>query len=185
MCRVGRCRWLNGTIPMIQRQACVAVCASLFSVIHVQSAVAHDSAEALRACMREPDDARRLACYDREMVRLLSPATSDESTAAAPTTTPELSAEERFGFSESEARKKQNVDEAPKLERLRATLTRIAQRPHGELVMTLDNGQVWVQKQAASFDVRVGDTVTIKAAALGSFLMSTASGRSTRVTRVL
>lgn len=175
--------------PVTQRYLRIAGLA-LFLTLHVRPAAAHDATEALRACTLEPDDARRLACYDREMARLTSAATT-ESTDAAPSTTPEpppapeLSAEERFGLPEEEIRKKQKVVEGEKLDRLTATITGISQRPHGELVMTLHNGQVWVQNETRTFDVRIGDAVTIKTAALGSFLMVTASGRSTRVSRVL
>jgi hypothetical protein len=52
-------------------------------------------------------------------------------------------------------------------------------------VVTLENGQVWTQIQV---DVRariaVGDTVTIKKAALGSHMLVTASRYATRVRRV-
>jgi hypothetical protein len=150
----------------------------------METASAHDASEGLRACMNEGDDARRLQCYDTEMARQVSgsstaPAATASSAAGAP-----LSPEERFGLNDEQARKKQNIDETPAIDRLSATITGLSRRAQGELVITLSNGQVWAQKQAASFEVKVGDAITIKAAALGSFLMSTASGRSTRVTRL-
>jgi len=147
------------------------------------AATADDSVEPLRACVSEPDEGRRLECYDRAMGRQTAPMTAGQS--AKPPVTPPLSAEERCGLNAEQARKKQNAEQEPELERLVSTVTKLAQRPQGELVMTLANGQVWAQKQALSFEVDVGDAVTIKAAALGSFIMSTASGRSTRVTRIL
>lgn len=175
---------------MSRRRLSALIPASLLAVAHVPAASAADLAESLRACMAESDEARRLACFDRETAHLATPPSVEEMPAAAQaaeaaqTATTELSPEEKFGLSEAQALEKQKGEEARKPERLTATLTSISQRPHGELVMTLDNGQVWLQKEAVPFWVKVGDTVTIKAAAFGSFLMSTGSGRPIRVTRV-
>lgn len=152
-------------------------------VTGASTATADDSADRLRACVSEPDDGRRLDCYDRAMGRPTVPMTTGQP--AKPSVAPQLSAEERFGLDAEQARRKQNLEQTPELERLTTTVTKITQRPKGELVMTLANGQIWAQKQAQSFAVDVGDTITIKSAALGSFIMSTASGRATRVTRVL
>ena len=45
-----------------------------------------------------------------------------------------------------------------------ATVTAIDKRPRGELVVTLDNGQVWAQKNAERyFPLEVGDPVAILA----------------------
>ena len=60
----------------------------------------------------------------------------------------------------------------------------IDKRPRGELVITLDNGQVWAQKEAgAYFPLKVGDPVAILAGTLGSFRLI-AGNRATAVTRV-
>lgn len=75
-----------------------------------------------------------------------------------------------------------SIEPAPK--KLTATVTAIERRPRGELVLTLDNGQVWAQKGAgAHFPVKVGDPVAILAGALGSFRLVVAN-RATAVTRV-
>jgi hypothetical protein len=71
---------------------------------------------------------------------------------------------------------------APK--RMSATVTAIDKRPRGELVVTLDNGQVWAQKNAEGyFPLEVGDSVAILAGSLGSFRLIS-GGRATAVTRV-
>jgi hypothetical protein len=63
-------------------------------------------------------------------------------------------------------------------------VTKLAAKPHGELIVTLDNGQVWYEIQAnTALRVKVGDQVTIKAGALGSYSL-VANGRSSKVTRV-
>ena len=80
------------------------------------------------------------------------------------------------------SRDDERADSEPK--RIAATVTAIDKRPRGELVLTLDNGQVWAQKEAgAYFPVKVGDPVTILAGTLGSFRLIVAN-RATAVTRV-
>ena len=74
--------------------------------------------------------------------------------------------------------------QAPAAKRTSATVTAIDKRPRGEIVVTLDNGQVWAQKSAERyFPIAVGDTVEILAGALGSFRLI-AGNRATAVTRV-
>ncbi len=154
------------------------------AVMHAFTAFAQDAHENLRACMKEPDDARRLQCYDAEMTRqAVLEAPNDAQASKSAVASAPLSPEERFGLNEAQARKKEDLEEPPELDRLTATVTAVALGPQGELVLTLGNGQVWVQRQAASLQVNVGETVTIRKAALGSYMMSTASGRATRVRR--
>jgi hypothetical protein len=58
-------------------------------------------------------------------------------------------------------------------------------RKYGEFVVTLDNGQVWEQNEPmSSAIVRVGDTVTVKKAVLGSYTLVTAARVATKVHRV-
>jgi hypothetical protein len=67
---------------------------------------------------------------------------------------------------------------------LRPTVTAIEKRAHGELVVTLDNGQVWAQKEVgAYFPLKAGDPVAILAGTLGSFRLI-CGNRATAVTRV-
>ena len=74
--------------------------------------------------------------------------------------------------------------QGPAPKRMSATVTAIDKRPRGELVVTLDNGQVWAQKSADRyFPLKVGDPVAILSGALGSFRLI-AGSRATAVTRV-
>jgi hypothetical protein len=167
--------------------------------------------EGLRKCAAETNDAKRLACFDQEMTRLMSDAApaakaappAAATTAAAPAATPAaskaaaktpaataaasdattLSAEERFGLSDEQQRKKENQPEPDKVDHVSGTVTEIAKRPQGELVITLDNKQVWAQRYPESFVVKVGDTVSVKSTFIGSYLM-VLRGQTTRVSRV-
>lgn len=146
----------------------------------MQSAAAADAelAQRIAACTREQNDARRLACFDR---------------AAAPqadapqVVAPEAKADHAFGVQGSELARNRDDDkpepgDSPK--RIAAKVTAIDKRPRGELVFTLDNGQVWAQKEAGAYlPVKIGDPVTILAGSLGSFRLVLAN-RATAVTRV-
>lgn len=75
--------------------------------------------------------------------------------------------------------------EARGLRQISAVVTRIGHRPYGQLVVALDNGQVWLQREPTDyFPLKAGDAVIIRRAALGSFLLFAPFKRSTRVTRI-
>lgn len=134
------------------------------------------------ACAAEKDDARRLACFDAAVDRAqAAPANQAPAVVAAP-----LSQEEKFGLrGELKQEKAQKAPELQELEQLQAQVTKVSVKPHGELVVTLENGQVWTEIQTNSgARVKAGDRVAIKAGALGSFLLVAPNGRSTKVTRV-
>ncbi|GMU70129.1 MAG: hypothetical protein KF790_10620 [Steroidobacteraceae bacterium] len=129
---------------------------------------------ALRQCVAEQDDARRLACYDAEIARL-------------GTLPPPLTAEQKFGARGDVARAQDRTDKAgePRLEKLDATVTAIVVQPGGELTITLDNGQIWRQiATGESFRLKAGDRVVVKPGSLGSFSMSNPHGRSVKVKRI-
>jgi hypothetical protein len=145
----------------------------LFALIAALAAVAgvHGAPEilppGLRTCAQEKEDAARLACYDREMARYTVPP------------------EETFGLSPEKVRTTQHLERmAAEPQSVSAKMTGLAQRPHGELVFTLDNGQVWVQQEAAESRIKVGDTITLKPGAFGSYFLYSPAGRATRVKRV-
>ena len=126
---------------------------------------AEDFLTKLRACTQEHDDGKRLACFDRETVAL-----------------PPLDREQKevgvsFGLIEkpNAARPQKETDR----------VAAIIQRPNGAATFSLENGQLWRATDQQYIPVHVGDSVTIRAGALGSFWLSAAgSNRTVRVTRV-
>ena len=66
---------------------------------------------------------------------------------------------------------------------IKATVSQMTQDRLSHVLLVLDNGQTWVFTEPDP-RVRPGDAVTIKRAALGSFLMKTPSRRSYRVERL-
>jgi hypothetical protein len=153
--------------------------------------------EQVRACSAETDAGRRLSCYDRAAATLDKPAApaarAAASTAAAPKATPATPASTtastaanadaaQFGVSEGPLAAKR---QATALKEITAVVTSVGFQPRGELIMTLDNGQVWQQNEAvAYFPLKVGDTVKIRAGSIGSYLLLTPAKRTTKVTRV-
>ena len=143
--------------------------AALLATAAIQPALAGDDlSQRIAACTREQDDARRLACFDR---------------AAAPS----ADATQDFGVHGSELARNRDDDD-PKQDstpkRISATVAGVEERARGELVVALDNGQVWAQKEAGPyFPIKVGDAVSIIAGTLGSHKLVVAS-RATAVTRV-
>jgi len=143
--------------------------AALLTAAATQPARADDDlSKRIAACTREQDAALRLACFDR---------------AAAPAAAPT----QDFGVHGSELARTREADNpgqnaTPK--RLTAKVAGIEKRARGELVFTLDNGQVWAQKEAGAYlPINVGDAVTILAGTLGSHSLIVGS-RATAVTRV-
>jgi hypothetical protein len=69
--------------------------------------------------------------------------------------------------------------------RMLAVVSRVSTRGSGEIVVTLDNGQVWKQIQPADYPVEPGDHIEIDVGALGSYVLwSPSKRRATKVTRI-
>ena len=149
--------------------------------------VAAPSGGSLAACAQVTDPTQRLACYDQ--LAGVRPATSAPTPATpAAASTPATAAAVKsdpvadFGVSEGPLARQRT---ATGLSQISAQVKAIGVRGYGQKVMTLDNGQVWLQLEPnSSFDVNVGDTVQIKSAALGSFFMTTPAKRGAKVTRI-
>ena len=145
----------------------------------------------VRACTAEPDRERRLDCFDREVARFPdSKATSQaaRNQAAAPPSTPTpstapaaqpaakasvanaASTNAASGTSDGSATPK--ADNVSKPGRIAARLVSIDRVPN-EMVLHLDNGQVWeeVQSVAGDLSLKVGDNVTIDKR-LGSYWLT-------------
>ena len=177
--------------PMNRWVVKVAFAALLSGTGFSVSKAAEGTTEALLACADEPDDARRLRCFDATAARLqTAPAVPAASAAATPgtptraaspqTPAPAASAEDKFG-----ARGDLKREKLGELSEITATVTAVSAKPHGELVITLDNGQVWVELAPGSkIRLKTGDPVKIEAGTLGSFFLIAPNRRSSRVSRV-
>jgi hypothetical protein len=125
--------------------------------------------DSVQACKLETDNLRRLECYDREAAKF--PMTSKQ----------------RFGLSPVQvaAAQPQSPNNKSDPQSLSAQVSALRDRPDKGLVVTLDNGQIWVQyEHEAMQGIHVGDSVTLKPGMLGSFWLVGPTGWSTKVSRL-
>ena len=169
----------------------VLLCGALLALVSM-GAVASDAdvIAAIRACANEKSDEKRLACYDEAVGIRQAPVAAGSAVATvapAQGSTP-ATPEQGFGYRGEVAREeldRQEAAKSPAIEELTAQITAVSFQPYGQFVVTLDNDQVWTQKQTdTKVKPRIGESVTIKAGTFGSFILVTQSGRSTRVSRV-
>lgn len=146
------------------------------------------SADSARQCAVESDDRARLACYDRIFGKPAAVA-SEAGAAGMPATaaaTVLSDPQDEFGLTEA-ARRARDPEKAQEQmpQSLTEAVASVRNKPTGEFVVTLANGQVWSQLQADTrAKVSAGDTVTIRKAALGSHLLVTSGKIATRVRRI-
>lgn len=136
------------------------------------------------ACRDVAGDAERLACYDAA-VGALRTAVQTGEVVAVDRQQAESVQRESFGFqipSLAGLIPGFGAEEEPATE---LVVERVTPLRDGRHIFTMTNGQVWRQVSAErAMNVRTGTAVTIRRAALGSFmLISSAGGRPHRVRR--
>jgi hypothetical protein len=90
-----------------------------------------------------------------------------------------------FGLTEHARRSLEPDPAKRKPSSITAAVAAVTRGRDTRFVITLDNGQVWRQIETLSqARVDVGDTITIREASLGSFLLVTSNRIATRVRRV-
>ena len=110
---------------------------------------------------------------------------SAEETVVVPAAEPPMSALDEFGMNAALAAQSANKNRPAQLTEISALVTHVRKRGYGELVVTLENGQVWTQKEIESgFRIKAGDTVTIRKGTFGGYRMFGRSNRSSSVVRV-
>jgi len=162
---------------------CLACCLAL---THPSVALASGLPERLQNCAGIADDGQRLACFDA----LTAEAAQAAAIPAAMTGTvtdasPADGAAREAAFGMEQRLLRQWQSEPGTVSEIRATIRRLGSGPNNWLVMELDNGQTWAQAEAPQYQILlgVGDEVTIRRGAMGSFLLSTPDHRSLRVRR--
>ena len=167
-------------------------------------------------CVAIDDASARLACYDQVFGRpatadvepavvtgsaagagaaaAAGTATATSTTAGAGSAVPPAGASsdatravEEFGLTDV-AKRKRDPEKAKETmpESISSSVAGVSFQPTGEVVVALDNGQVWEQAEIVTTRARLkaGDVVTIRKAALGSYTMLTPSRMVIRVRRV-
>jgi hypothetical protein len=166
--------------------------AALLGVSLCARAASAPTAADLARCAEIAATDARLACYDALAGRTVGPAVSraapppalpspspptPPSAPAAVSAAAPAAAPENFGFSQTQ------VHAAPVgPQSIQARIAKLTEDRLGHAYVLLDNGQTWTFTE---YDGRLsaGDPVTIKRAALGSFLMLTPSKHSYSVRR--
>jgi hypothetical protein len=168
-----------------------------------------DVRNALAPCIDISSSADRLACYDKLAGRVsapnaapvaASPAATSPSVASRAATSPEAAApapaasvaaapapaaaptEEDFG--RSKVRKAASSGAPPEIKSITAKVAAFGRSPNRRTQVTLDNGQIWEYQDDPDPLLSIGDSVTIKRATLGSFILLTPTKLSHRVSRV-
>lgn len=149
------------------------------------------------SCTEIASDLERLACYDQAFGRRAQSNADARSTAptvggavaaitAVTAVDPAMKAQREFGLSETGRRAlDENKVAPPAPESLIARLQSVSQRPTGEQVFSLDNGQIWLATESGrAARVQPGDEVTVRKGALGSYLLVTPKKVATHVRRI-
>ena len=146
---------------------------------------------ALKKCADIVSIQERVACYDqlaeRPATRERTAATSERSTtsdhpataAAAPSATPAAAPKEAFGLYSAE----HPAAPPAKVAGITAKIVSIGTGSSGHPIVTLEGDQVW-ELDAGDPLLKSGDAVKIERAALGSFIMTTPTGRIHRLHRL-
>ena len=109
-------------------------------------------------------------------------AVASVAAAPAPTAAP---TEEDFGRSKvRKARMAASSGAPPEIKSITSKVAAFGRSPNHRTQVTLDNGQVWEYQDDPDPLLSIGDSVTIKRARLGSFLLQTPAKLSHRVSRI-
>ena len=170
--RIGSSVWQRGS-PWVPPLTYLVALAVLPAIVHA----ADQLPASVRACAAITDVLQRLSCYDREVARYPAPQAKSAPTgapAASPSQTPApqaaakvvtppaASSSNTAGTSAPPAAVGADTAAADSSKHFVAHLVSIERLPN-EMILHLDNGQVWQEVQSVSGDLslREGDPVTI------------------------
>lgn len=153
---------------------------SVAAVIGLFLGATRDAGAAAHPCADVREAPARLACYDRAF-----PPAGGSTGAVVDREAERQEALKNFGLSRHQLRE---IDPANARDlspgRIQATVQRVSQTAEGKRVVTLDNGQVWLLTENTSRgDLRAGHAITVREAALGTYMMVTPSGVALRARR--
>jgi hypothetical protein len=147
------------------------------------------STAAVYACAGTEDDVARLACYDAAVGRLKAAEEAGEITTITREEVEDVQ-RDTFGLSFPSLpaiaipRLGGDGDDGDRLDAITLAVTDIERNSYDKAVITLENGQVWLQTDGGMFSIRGIEEAEIRRAALGSFKMKLDGGRAFRVRRL-
>lgn len=153
-----------------RRYLCIA-----FMALAAAPVLCADLETGIISCAAQPDDVGRLRCYDQVATDLRHAHVQAGAAPrlAAPTRKVADPVEE-FGQSPSQAQRIQGVSPPPKLKQLAGRIATVTHKPSGDLILRLENSQLWEQTEAGpDLHIVAGDEITIDRGLLGSYWLST------------
>jgi len=159
-------------VMSLPRRSSLAATALVLAGLLAAPATAQEAGRG-HPCADVVEPVERLACYDDAF----PPAGAEVAARKAV---------EEFGLDEPALRLRnpwRGRDNSP--ERIEAAVARVDYTASGAGVVVLDNGQTWVQTEVTSKGpIQQGDTVAIRKASFGTFMLTTPGGASHRVRRI-
>lgn len=137
-------------------------------------------------CRKIATDAQRLACFDGS-VRLLDEAEARRDVVVADREQQRAAAQSAFGYG-GPPLPKARAAKVPReeIQQLTTKAVSVSRNPFGQLVVVLEGGAAWQQtdQEFVGGRPRVGSTIVIKRAALGSYKMSIDGQIAVRARRI-
>lgn len=153
---------------------------------------------ALNTCSFQDNALKRLVCYDKVVKNLNQyqgldkkyepilpvppqrPSNNSNTVTAVTSGAPAPIAAPRDDFGLEQKRAAESTKD-----RIQSQIAAVKENPYGKLTLTLENGQVWRQIDSLKLKLKVGNSIVIKRAMLGSFLLGKQdSNKRMRVKRV-
>jgi hypothetical protein len=168
-------------LPPAAKRTVGFFCASLACALALTTAVRADTVPAsIRACIGEADPTQRLACYDREVARLIAPAGTFAPPPAA--LAPAMPSAPTAAVPPAAAAPAlPSPSTSPSPSHLTGTV-RTARQSGDTLVVTLEDGAVWVQSAPATgpLNLKPGEVVHLDRE-MGSWFLSNRYGDNLQV----
>lgn len=142
-----------------------------------------DPLASLYVCADNADQAARLSCYDSAVATLRAGAASGQIVALDRGHVQEIE-RDSFGFTLPSLTRLLPSIGSGEVEAVELHLARIAPRPNERSAFVMSDGQVWTQVETKRVrNLRAGDTVRVRRAALGSYILISPHGTAYRVRR--
>jgi FtsZ-interacting cell division protein YlmF len=142
--------------------------------------IANTLFDKLSDCSKNNDDLQRLTCFDEVVTKEKNSQTKQHiEQHQAPLQVATTKQVDHTNQRQSEFGQEDKQRAKNSIKQIQATIISIKKAPHGELIITLDNGQVWRQTDSIRIKLRKGDSVNIERRAMGSFFIGTANANKT------
>jgi hypothetical protein len=179
----------------------LALSTAILAACAAGGALAEDP-DGLAQCSTISNITERVACYDKLAARAAASKAKPSSPAAAPAAAPVsaapatatrapagvgagASSENDFGLSKVQERANGAASSSPaEKQSITARVTGFRKGPSGRPRVLLNNGQSWEYEEDGDNLLAIGDSVTIRRASLGSFLLETPAKLNHRVRRI-